>query len=362
MTWLQTLLQSDPATALAISGALIGLVFGAVAGQANFCVMGAVSDWRTSGSIGRLGALALAMSVAIAGAQALDAAGITDLSRSMYLTPRINWAGAILGGLVFGIGMVFAGGCASRNLVRAGRGDLRSLIVLVTLSIAAFATISGVLAPLRDGFETSLALMPEQTGLPIPSLAALAGKLGLASDHARLAASALLMAPLLYFAFARAGVQREPLNLLGGLGVGALVVAAWMITGLAFDDMAVRPHAPTALSFVRPVADTTDWLERATALGLPGFGAASVLGALAGSLLAALFSGNLRVQGFAGTSDLVHHVGGAIAMGIGGVLALGCSIGQGLSGLSTLSLQSLLAITSILAGAVLGLHWLERRL
>ena len=118
-----------------------------------------------------------------------------------------------------------------------------------------------------------------------------------------------------------------------------------------------------ALSFVRPVADTTDWLERATALGLPGFGAATVLGALAGSLLAALFSGQLRVQGFAGTGDLVHHIGGAIAMGIGGVLALGCSIGQGLSGLSTLSLQSLLAITSILAGAVLGLeHWLDRRL
>ena len=170
----------------------------------------------------------------------------------MYLAPRINWAGAILGGLVFGIGMVFAGGCASRNLVRAGRGDLRSLIVLVTLSVAAFATISGVLAPSARRLRDILGAHARADGAGDPQSHGARRKAWPVVRSCAPAASALLMAPLLYFAFARAGVHREPLNLLGGLGVGALVVAAWMITGLAFDDMAVRPHAPTRVELRAP--------------------------------------------------------------------------------------------------------------
>ena len=148
----------------------------------------------------------------------------------------------------------------------------------------------------------------------------------------------------------------------GGASVGILVAIGWLATGLAYNEMDVSPAAPASLSFVRPVADTVDWIARATALGLPGFGAATVIGTLIGSLWSALAHGRFRLQGFANNDDMLRHLGGALAMGVGGVLALGCSIGQGITGLSTLSVQSIIAAASILTGAVMALRRLERQL
>ena len=348
--------------ALALAGLVIGFLFGAIACVTNFCVMGAVSDWRAFGDKGRLGAVALAAATAIAGAQTLHAYGIADLDKSMYLVPRINWAGALLGGFIFGVGMVQAGGCASRNVIRAGAGDVRALVTLFILAVAAFVTISGVLGPLRNWFETTTLINSETLGLPVPSVGAIAMKLGLAPDAARLAACMLIGAPLLIFALIPGRVLVSPRNLIGGLAVGLLVTLGWLATGLSFDEMDVRPVMPASLSFVRPVGDALDWLERSTALGLPSFGAATVFGALAGSFAVSAMRGHFRLSGFANRSDLFHHLGGALMMGIGGVLGLGCSIGQGITGVSTLGLQSLIAAGSIVAGTAMSLKRLERRL
>lgn len=359
MAGLLEFLGSNTAAILTAGGLLIGIAFGATASATNFCVMGAIADRRNFGSNGRLGAVALAAAVAIVLTQALAAHAIVDLSRSMYLAPRVNWAGAILGGLVFGAGMVYAGGCASRALVRAGGGDLRAAMVLLTLAIAAFATISGVLAPLRASFETMTALDLAGSGI-VPSLDGLAGAAGLAPELARSGGALVLVLPLALFALVQARVLSTPVNLWGGIAVGLLVTAGWLLTGMAFDEFDVRPLAPGSLSFVRPVADAIDWLQRSTALGLPGFGAATIFGTLAGSFLHAHLTGRSRFAGFADARDAVRHLGGAAAMGIGGVFALGCSIGQGVTGLSTLSVHSLLAGAAIYSGARLALARLER--
>lgn len=361
MTALATFFKADPETALALAGLFIGLAFGAAAMLSNFCVMGALSDVRASGSAERLAAVALAAAVAIAGTQLLAANGLTDLTRSMYLAPRINWLGATAGGLLFGAGMVYAGGCASRNLVRAGAGDLRSLFVLLTLSLAAYATISGVLGPLRALLEdaTAVATAPGQP-VPSPAFDGWLMAAGFDGSMARGLSAFALIVPLAAFA-TRRGSWRGT-TLAGGAASGLLVVAGWLVTGLAYDEMALRPAPPASLSFVRPVADAFDWLQRSTALGLPGFGAASIFGTALGSALAAAARGRFRVQAFTSSADMIRHFFGALAMGAGGVLALGCSIGQGLTGLSTLSVQSLLATLSILAGAWLALARLERDL
>ncbi len=362
MNMLRNVFQSDPQTALALSGFLIGLAFGALAWRTNFCVMGAVSDWRTSGSRHRLGAVALAAAVAILTTQIISSLGLTDLTRSMYLTPRLNWLGAAAGGLLFGFGMVSAGGCASRNLVRAGAGDLRALITLLVLAIAAFATMGGVLGPLRAAMETATAVPLDRFGLQSQSLIAISSRLGVPAAISQWFAPLLIAGPLTAFALlhCRAGNDRD--SLAGGTGVGSLVAIGWLVTGLAYNDMDVNPATPTSLSFVRPVADTVDWIARATALGLPGFGAATVFGTLTGSFLTALSHGRFRIQGFANNDDMMRHLGGALAMGVGGVLALGCSIGQGITGISTLSLQSMIAAVAILTGAVLALQHLERKI
>ena len=360
MTAVREALLSNPETALSFGGFVIGFLFGAAINATNYCTLGAVSDWRLAGDKGRLGAVALAAALAIFGAQALDAAGVTDLSNSMYLTPRLNWLGALGGGLLFGIGMVYAGGCPSRTLVRAGGGDLRALVSLLTLALAALATVSGIFADIRVGLLAKLSIDLAPTGVTSQGLTDFLAAAGARGPMARLVAGALVAAPLLLFAFGPARLLSAPRNLIGGLAVGALVTLGWALTGLTHDDMSADPLAPLSLSFVRPVADAIDWIERATALGLPGFGAASVFGVLAGSMAAARFRGPIRLSGFADSADLKRHVLGAAAMGAGGVLALGCSIGQGITGLSTLSIQSIIAAAAIIAGAVLGLERLQR--
>jgi uncharacterized protein len=360
MNILRNAFQSDPQSALAMSGFLIGLAFGALAWRTNFCIMGAVSDWRTSGSPHRIGAVALAAAFAIVAAQILSSLGLTDLTRTIYLAPRLNWAGAAGGGLLFGFGMVSAGGCASRNLVRAGAGDARGLITLLVLALAAFATMGGVLGPLRAAVESATAISLDRFGLQTQSLGEVANGLGLSTSISPWLAPLLVAGPLAFFAFVRCRVGHDKLALLAGTGVGLLVAFGWLVTGLAYSDMDVSPAIPTSLTFVRPVADTMDWIARATALGLPGFGAASVFGTLAGSFLMARFHGRFRLQGFANNDDMLRHLGGALAMGVGGVLALGCSIGQGITGVSTLSIQSMIAAVSILTGAAWAMRRLER--
>ena len=361
MVALQTFLQEHSSAALALAGGVLGLAFGYLAARTNFCVMGAISDFRTFSSAARLGAVALAMATAIAVTQSLAAARLVDLELSMYLAGRFNWAGAVLGGVLFGAGMVYAGGCASRNLIRAGGGDVRALLTVLMVAIAAYATISGVLGPARAALEDATAA---SGGLPGSaahfSLPALLGVAGADGGLPRAVAAALLILPLLAFAVRRGAVLSSPANLAAGLGTGLLVSAGWLVTGLAYDEMMVRPVPPHSFSFVRPIADAIDWLQRSTALGLPGFGAASVFGVLAGSALAALIAGRFRISGFTNARDVKRHLFGALAMGVGGVLALGCTIGQGLTGVATLSLQSLLAAAAIFAGAWLALGRLER--
>lgn len=355
---LSALIAASPDTAMTIGGMLIGAIFGAVVHRANYCTMGAITDWWTCGNAARLGAVALAAATAIVGAQALDSYAVTDLSKSIYLAPRINWLGALFGGLIFGAGMVYAGGCPSRTLVRTGGGDLRGVITLIVMAIAAYATISGVLAATRITIDTATAVDLKTRGFATQSLTTLAG----GTIGARLIASALVAAPLLAFAVLKAKILSSPRNLAAGLGIGILATAGWMLTGMANDEFAVQPVQPASLSFVKPVGDAIDWIERSTALGSPGFAASTVFGVLLGAYLSNLLAGTARFAGFENRGDFMRHLGGAAAMGIGGVLALGCSIGQGVTGISTLAVQSLMACAAIFSGAVLALVKLEREL
>ena len=361
MPALQALISSAPGTAMTVGGALIGVLFGGLLQRTNYCVMGAVSDWQLSANLNRLGAVALGAATAILLVQMSAAAGLVDLSRTMYLTPRINWAGAIGGGLLFGIGMVYAGGCPSRSLVRAGGGDFRAVVSLMALGIAAYATISGVLGSFRTGLDTATAIDLRSMGWPTQSLPDALRTLAVPGEWARAIATSAVAIPLLVFSVGPGKIFHHPRNLVAGLSVGALAAAGWVLTGLAADDIAANPVVPQSLSFVRPVADAIDWIERSTALGLPGFGAASVFGVAIGGLIAAMLSTHgVRYSGFVDGRDLARHLAGAVAMGIGGVLALGCSIGQGVSGISTLSIQSILACAAIVSGAVLGLKLMAR--
>lgn len=358
MAGIRDALQANGATWLAVGGLVIGGAFGALVYRTNFCTMGALSDVVNLGDWRRLRSWLLAAAVALAGTQALDFAGIVSLGRSMYLAPSLNWVGNIAGGAMFGFGMVFAGGCASRNLARVGGGDMRALFTLIVLGIFAYMAIGGLLGPARAAIEQATAIQLRSAGQSVGDLAALAGPVS--ARTVNMVVASVVVVAVLAWCFMDAEFRASPVHIVAGIGVGLCAVAGWALTGLAFDELAERPTSPISLTFVRPTGDTIEWLERFTAGRMPGFGVATVLGAVAGAFLAAKAMGRFRVITFSDAGDTKRSLMGAVLMGVGGVMALGCTIGQAVTGVSTLAVGSILTFVSIVVGGVYGLKTLER--
>ena len=358
MNGLRETIQGHAPAWLAVGGFLIGVLFGAIVYRTNFCTMGALSDIVNLQDWRRMRSWLLAIVIAIAGAQMLDAAGIVELKRSMYLSPNLNWAGAILGGLMFGFGMVFSGGCASRNLARVGGGDLRALFTVIVVGISAYMAIGGILGPARAALEQATAIALRSPSQSAGDLLWLG--LGVPAAWANKAAATLLVASGLTFCFLGRDFRTSPTHVLAGIGVGLAAVAGWALTGLAFDELGERPAAPISLTFVRPSGDAIEWLARFTAQPMPGFGVATVFGTIAGALVAAKAMGRFRLATFSDTADTLRNLMGAVLMGTGGVLALGCTVGQAITGVSTLAVGSFLTFAAIVAGGFCGLKVLER--
>jgi uncharacterized membrane protein YedE/YeeE len=359
MDMLRDAIAQNGPLVLALGGLAIGMLFGAAVFATNFCAMGSLSDIHNFGDWRRFRAWILAGTIALIGAQLLQAGGVVVLDKSMYLaSANVNWAGHILGGLIFGFGMVFTGGCPSRNLARAGSGDLRSLLVLVVMGLFAYMAIRGVLAPARAALEQATSLASSS-----PSLGGILAKTaGLTSATGGMLVAALLAAVALVYCFGNKSFRASAVHVFSGVAIGLTVVAGWALTGLAYDDMATKPVPPISLTYVRPTGDALQWLVLFTADPMPGFGTASVFGALVGAFAAALAMGRFRVATFSDTGDTLRNLAGAALMGLGGVMALGCTIGQGITGVSTLALGSFLTFAAIVAGGFWGLRVLERQI
>ncbi|MCC5859698.1 MAG: YeeE/YedE family protein [Ectothiorhodospiraceae bacterium] len=328
----------------------VGLVFGVVGQRTRFCLTGGLRDWLLDGDGRRIRAFALAAAVAVAGAQTLELTGVVGLGRSLYLQPQFSWLLFLFGGALFGYGMILANGCGARSLVLLGSGNLRSFVVLLCLGMGAYMVLSGLLAPLRLWLAGLTSVAP---GVAPPSLHGLFAQ-GLSSGVARGLAASVVVLPLLLFAVGNRAFRGSVRDWLGGLMIGALIPAGWFVTGwLGADDF--EPVRLVSLTFVAPIGDSMQYVMLSTGTALD-FGVVVVAGVLAGALLASVLSGNFRLEGFTTPQRMLRSMAGGLLMGVGGGLALGCSIGQGLTGLSTLALGSFLAVAGILLGAVLGLR------
>lgn len=312
-------------------GALIGLGFGFLAERTRFCLRRAlVGEDRKQAA----GVWLMALSVAVLGTQALVYAGWVDFAEHRFMNSDLPIAAIVVGGLLFGAGMVLTRGCASRLTVLAASGNLRALTVLVIFAITAHATLKGVLSPLR----TTLGAYTLPLGDAV-SLSALPG-------GALLWGGALVLAAL--GVALRSGTG--PLVLAGGALIGALVPLAWVGTGLVlYDDF--DPIALESLSFTAPYADTLFWTVASTSIPA-NFGVGLIGGTLLGALLASALFGSFAWQSFSSPAETGRYGAGAVMMGLGGVLAGGCTVGAGLAGVPTLSLAALLALISISAGAL----------
>jgi uncharacterized protein len=357
--------MSNPALAVALGGFVLAFAFGAVANRTNFCTMGAVSDVVNMGSWGRMRMWLLAIAVAILGAHALQLAGLVDLGKSIYVRPNVTWLSYVLGGFLFGVGMTLGSGCGSKTLVRVGGGSLKSLVVVIVLGIAAYMTLKGLFAIWRTRWIDPVATDLGAWNVPRQDLPTLISALtGASLPGVELVVALAVAGLLLAFVFKDREFRGSFDHVLGGTVVGLVIVGGWYVTGhLGYGEnpetlentfFGTNSRTIESLSFVAPVAYSLEllmlWSDKSLALT---FGIAATAGIVAGSLAYALASKTFRWEGFAGAEDTANHVIGGLLMGFGGVLALGCTIGQGLTGFSTLALGSILAFFAIVAGSAL---------
>jgi uncharacterized protein len=339
----------DSAHIAVFSGLIVGLIYGSVGLLSDFCMMSGLRGWWAEGDGRLIRTYALAMGIAIAASQLLVARGLVDLGKSIYLQPSFSAPVMFFGGLLFGYGMVLSNGCGARALVLLGRGNLRSFVVVIVLGIFAEMTLKGLIAPARIA-----AVQLTQLTVKASSLPAVLSSAGLSASLSRGLAASLIAAALIIFALAHAPFRRSPGQVVAGILVGLLIAAGWYATGaLGADDF--NPVPVASLTFIAPIADSLQYVMLSTGSTL-SFGIATIGGVFAGSLATALATGRFRLEGYRSPQHMLRSAGGAALMGIGGVMALGCSVGQGLTGLSTLALASFIAVAGILLGAAAGLR------
>ena len=352
-------------TQVVVAAFVLGLLFGAIVQRTNFCTMGSIADIVGFGDWTRMRMWALAIAVAVAGTTLLAAFGLIDPADSFYATRRFTPLAYVLGGWLFGFGMVLAGGCGSKALVRAGAGSLKALVVVFVLGLVAYISLRGVLAVVRVNAHRVGRVRPGDDQ-DLPAAAGgwrRFGRSRSASSVAGLVASALLV----FVLRDRAALTTDVV--LGGVGVGAVIVAVWYVSG-HLGHLAEHPRnarrglppnelGPHGSAVVRRSggldARLPDVLQRQEQGDHDGrcIGMRRAAGAAASSLL----SGRFRWEGFRDTEDTANHLAGAALMGFGGVTAMGCTIGQGLSGVSMLAVGSVITLAAIVVGAVAALRY-----
>lgn len=358
----------DITTTLLIYTSILGFILGYVVNKTNFCTMGAVSDLVNIGDTSRLKAWLLAITTAIVGVTSLEYLGIVDVSESRipYRNSVLFWPRYIIGGIMFGIGMTLASGCGNKILIRIGGGNLKSIFVLL---------IAGLMALLMTRTDFYGLIFHSWMSPISPDLA----KLGIPDQSVQTIFSSLtnidagnilitIFIPLLICVFLLKYIfssytSLSSDNILSGVVVGLVVTLAWLISGgelgqawIENNDFLDTPYPSVGVqsfTFINPMGEVLIYTSSVFDNFYLTFGVTALISTIVGSFVYSLISSNLRIEWFANKHDFVRHFIGAVLIGIGGVLSLGCTIGQGVSGVSTLAIGSIITLLSIIFGASL---------
>jgi len=348
----------------------ITTILGIIMQKTSFCTLGAVSDGILMEDWSRMRQWCLAIGIAILGVALMSHLGWIDVSKSFYTGNRVLYLSTLIGSTLFGIGMVLASGCGSKTLIRIGGGNLKSIVVFIVLGLVAYMTMRGFLGIMKANTidKVSLSLSTNQD---LPSI--LSASFGIAKESLRSILALIIGGAFIGFAVLKKSFWNAE-NLLAGIGVGVGITAIWWVSGhyahliedpntLQEAFLVTNSGRMESLSFVAPYAFALDWMmftsDKSKVLTI---GIVAVIGMILGSAISSILSKNFRWESFRGVEDTTNHLVGAALMGFGGVTAVGCTVGQGLSGLSTLALNSFIAFPGFILGAYIGLQYLQWRL
>ena len=364
---------------------IIAFIMGAVVNKTNFCTMGAVSDLVNMGDSGRMRAWVLASTVAVIGVVIIEAMGMANLSNTTlppYRGAEFQWGRYILGGILFGIGMTLASGCGNKTLIRIGGGNLKSIFVFAVIALIAYYMVDPYKQLPGTWYQSYFApwLGKASISLTTPQdLGSITGNwFGVDAGTMRTVLGLVLAAVVLFVIFRSEDFRKSKDNLLAGVVVGVAVVAAWYFTStisitgeeskqsltqfyanwdFVMDSAEGKPKngstnlLPQSFTFISPIGQTYGYAGAGFSSAFLTFGVISVLGVILGSLAWSLVSKSFRIEWFVNTKDFVTHLIGAVLMGFGGVLGLGCTVGQAITGVSTLALGSFLVFGGIVLGS-----------
>jgi hypothetical protein len=368
---------------LLIAGFVIAFIMGAIVNKTHFCTMGAVSDWINMEHTGRLRAWGLAIGVALLGVVILEMLGLVNLNSSYppYRNGQLIWAENLLGGILFGIGMTIAGGCGNKCLVRIGAGNLKSIVVFLIIGVVAYFMLNPF--PGSDKTLYSMLFYPWLNPLAINmgNSQDLGTVLGGESNAVmvRLVIGSILGLALVWLAFKSKDFRSSSDFALGGIAVGLCVLAAWYVTSNIMVNVEDQPYPLTqyygewdmlaeseagkpaigaalgsqSFTFINPMGQAIGYALGGFNSSLLTFGLMALFGVAAGSLVWALVTRTFRIEWFSSKADVINHLLGAILMGVGGVLAMGCTVGQAITGVSTLAIGSFIAFAGIVLGSAL---------
>ena len=345
---------------------ILGFILGFVVSKTNFCTMGAVSDWVNIGDLSRFKSWMLASAIAIVGVTVFEFMSYIDLndSRIPYRNSIFLWPRYILGGVMFGVGMTYASGCGNKVLIRVGGGNLKSIVVLLVAGLMAYimtrTDFYGIIFhSWMNPISPDLAIL----GIDDQSLPTIISFIISSSNTAyyKLIIGLLTGLTILYYIFRSGTFVKNMDNVIGGFIVGSVVVLAWYLTGSSlgedwietnnFLDSPLPGVGVQSFTFINPMGESIIYLTQSANIYYLTFGVTALLSVIIGSFIYSIISKNFRIEWFQSKEDFKRHIIGAILIGIGGVLSLGCTIGQGVSGVSTLALGSFITLISIVIGA-----------
>ena len=358
----------EVAAELLIYTSILGFILGFVVTKTNFCTMGAVSDWVNIGDLSRFKAWMFAAAIAVLGVTILDFLSFFDIndSRIPYRNSVLAWPRYVVGGLMFGVGMTYASGCGNKVLIRVGGGNLKSLVVLIVAGTMAYImTRTDFYGIVFHSWMNPISLDLAQIGILDQSLPSIISSIFSVTNgvYFNLMVGLIVSIVMIILIFKSGKFIQNFDNVFSGITVGLIIVLAWLLTGgstgeewIEANDFLDNP-APgvgvQSFTFINPMGETLIYAGNAADSFYLTFGVAALLSVILGSFVYSISSKNFRIEWFLSKQDFFRHIVGAILIGIGGVLALGCTIGQGVTGISTLALGSFITLVFIILGAAI---------